>query len=106
MIPQRAAFIDGPFRVAQINPLDQPWLLSNQRKLGIAIQSDGRDGYFSQPHGYLRGRNVSKVDVSETGALGTSIADVMEKHKKKRSSKQDIRSRLRRIGQQELEDRS
>ncbi len=45
------AFFDGPF-----DPKVEPWLLSNQRKLGIAIQGDDLVyGYWPQPHGYLRG---------------------------------------------------
>ena len=61
--PQRAAFIDGPFVAA-----DKPWLLSNQRKLGIAVQDQSPFepfGYFTQPHGYLEGSTTDDPEERE-----------------------------------------
>lgn len=37
------------------DPKMKPWLRSVQERNGTATQAMGADGFYTQPHGYLRG---------------------------------------------------
>lgn len=73
-----AYMIDGPFPASE-----KPWLLSNQRKLGIEIQPTVERvifgvpvRYFEQGHGFMRGSQAEGIakqnPISEMNLIGAN----------------------------------
>lgn len=84
------AFVDGPFKASE-----KPWLLENQRRLGVAVQTmiDGT-GNWTQPHGYMRGAKSrqsmvmnQEVELARTGYKAPGNESQFARYKKPKKRK-------------------